>query len=37
METAFVIINSEPGKEQNVIDELKTIASIKDVRSVMET
>lgn len=35
MSVAFVIITSEPGKEQNVIDELKTIADAKDVRGVM--
>ncbi len=35
METAFVFINSEPGKEQNVIDKLKTIPSVKYVRGVM--
>ncbi|KEQ57442.1 2-isopropylmalate synthase protein [Marine Group I thaumarchaeote SCGC RSA3] len=35
MSTAFVVITSEIGEEQNVINQLKTIASVKDVKGVM--
>lgn len=32
METAFVLINCDLGTEENVIEDLKHIESIKDVR-----
>ena len=32
METAFVLINCDLGSEENVIEDLKHIESIKDVR-----